>query len=182
MRLSRLVLPLTILAALVVAPGVASGQEPAAGTAPAAAAQPRVKPSLRIIGAVTARRDLSLTDLRALPQQTQTVTYAASGTPVTATFTGPSLTDVLASAGLRTDPAVKNDSLRFAVLAIASDGYQAVVSAGEVDPGFGGTQSLVALTQDGTPLAQPRLTVPGDAKGGRYVSDLATLRVYDLGR
>jgi hypothetical protein len=34
---------------------------------------------------------------------------------------------------------------------------------------------LIALVENGTPLAEPRLVADGDVKGGRYVSG-----VYDL--
>jgi hypothetical protein len=36
---------------------------------------------------------------------------------------------------------------------------------------------LVSLNEDGQPLAQPRLVVDGDVKGGRYVSLLVDLVV-----
>ncbi|OLM33014.1 hypothetical protein Ae717Ps2_3910 [Pseudonocardia sp. Ae717_Ps2] len=71
----------------------------------------------------------------------------------------------------------KNDLLSFGVLAVGADGYRALVSYGEASPDFGNRGLLVALTEDGKPLAQPRLAVPGDVKGGRYVSDLVQLRV-----
>ena len=45
-----------------------------------------------------------------------------------------------------------------------------LVSYGEIAPDFGNRGALRA-TQDSTPLARPRLVVPGDVKGGRYVSD-----------
>ena len=71
----------------------------------------------------------------------------------------------------------KNDQLSFAVLGTGSDGYAALVSYGEVSPDFGNRGVLLSTTEDGTPLARPRLVVPGDGKGGRYVSDVTTLRV-----
>jgi len=39
---------------------------------------------------------------------------------------------------------------------------------------------LVAYTEDGLPLGQPRLVVPGDLEGARYVRDLVDLRVANL--
>jgi hypothetical protein len=42
------------------------------------------------------------------------------------------------------------------------------------------TPVLVAYTQDDVPLDRPRLVVPGDIEGSRYVSRLVELRVVDL--
>jgi len=36
---------------------------------------------------------------------------------------------------------------------------------------------LLAVIQDGQPLTQPRLVVPGDIHGGRYVSDVVSVRL-----
>ena len=71
----------------------------------------------------------------------------------------------------------KNDLLSFAVLAVGADGYAALVSYGEVSPDFGNRGILLATAEDGTALDRPRLVVPGDVKGGRYVSDVTELRV-----
>ena len=122
--------------------------------------------------------------LAALPATTERVTYTAAGQPVSAGFTGVSLWTLLTAAGLVTDPAIKNDELRFYVLATGSDGYEAAFSLGELDPRFGGggAADLVAYAQDGQPLGTDgfaRLVVPGDLAGGRYVSNLVSLQVID---
>jgi hypothetical protein len=46
------------------------------------------------------------------------------------------------------------------------------VSWAELDPAFADKKILLAVGQDGTVLDKqgPRLVVPGDVKGGRYVS------------
>jgi hypothetical protein len=54
------------------------------------------------------------------------------------------------------------------------------VSWGEIAPEFAATPVLVAHTEDGRELDQPRLVVPGDIKGARYVSDLIEVRVVNL--
>jgi hypothetical protein len=53
----------------------------------------------------------------------------------------------------------------------ATDDYQAIVAWGELDPGFGNKPILLAFAEDGESLAAegPRLVVPGDIRGGRYV-------------
>ena len=40
---------------------------------------------------------------------------------------------------------------------------------------------LLAIAQDGAALARPRLVVPGDVEGGRYVSDVVELKVVRVG-
>src|SRR5215471_1703806 len=135
-------------------------------------------------GAVQNPGIFSLSSLEALPATTETVTYLAGGTPVTATFTGVSLWTLLTDAGIITDPTVKNDILNYYVLATGSDGYEAIFSLGELDPMFGGTGApdLIAYLQDGAPLGADgfaRVVISGDNFGGRYVSNLVSLQVID---
>jgi DMSO/TMAO reductase YedYZ molybdopterin-dependent catalytic subunit len=127
----------------------------------------------------------TLSTLQALPATTETVTYLAGGTPVTATFTGVSLWTLLADAGIATNPAIKNDILNYYVLATGSDGYEAIFSLGELDPMFGGTglPDLIGYEVNGGPLGADgfaRVVVPGDDFGGRYVSNLVSLQVIDV--
>ena len=84
-----------------------------------------------------------------------------------------------------TDSSIKNDLLRYAVVATGSDGYRAVISMGEIDPAFGNQQDLVAYADTAGQLGAGgqsgamRLIVPGDHAGGRYVSNLVSLQVID---
>ncbi len=75
----------------------------------------------------------------------------------------------------------KNDQLAFAVLATGADGHAALVSYGQVSPDFGNRAVLLATAEDGKNLAHPRLAVPGDVKGGRYVTDVVELHVVRAG-
>jgi hypothetical protein len=115
---------------------------------------------------------------------TLTATYLAGGTPVTDTYTGVSLWTLLNDAGLITDPTIKNDVLRQYVEAIGSDGYAAIFSLGEIDPMFGNQPDLVAYADTRGQLGPDgedgfaRLVVPGDAAGGRYISNLVALEVF----
>jgi hypothetical protein len=123
--------------------------------------------------------------LEALPPTTQTVTYLSGTTSVTDTFTGTGLWTLLNSAGgIVPIPGVKkNSSLLNYVLAVGSDGYEAVFSGGEINPMFGGSATkpdMVAYKDTGGPLTDTgfaRMVVPGDARGGRYVSNLVNLYV-----
>ena len=111
-----------------------------------------------------------------MPQTTTAVRYGSSHGPQQHVETGVPLAALLPASALAiTDR--KNDQLAFAVLATGADGYAALVSYGEFSPEFGNRGVLVAITEDGRQLDRPRLVVPGDVKGGRYVSDLIGLRV-----
>jgi hypothetical protein len=132
----------------------------------------------------------NLTDWSALglTPVTQTVTFLSGSTPQTHTYTGFSLWGLLNSSavGLITDPSVKNDILSRYVVATGSDGYKALFSMGELDPGFGGNPtSFIALSETVGGVSSPltadgfaRIVVPGDARGGRYVPNLTSLEVF----
>jgi hypothetical protein len=120
--------------------------------------------------------------LRALPSTTETASYLSGGSPVTDTFTGPTLWNVLqAAGGIVNNPANKNDLLRQYIVATGSDGYKAVITAGEIAPRFGNKLDLVAVSDSAGKLPNPdgfaRTVAYGDVAGGRYVSNLADLRV-----
>lgn len=137
-------------------------------------------------GAVTAPAAFDEADLAALDALTLTVTYTAAGTPVTNTYAGVLLWDLLTDADIMTDPVIRNDILGLYVVATGSDGYRAAFSLGELDPRFGGEQVLVAYDDSLGQLAPggsdgfARVVVPGDAAGGRYVSNLVSLEVFDV--
>jgi hypothetical protein len=133
-----------------------------------------------IFGDVQHKAVLSTADLAALPdQQTETVRFLGPGGLQTHVEQGPLLWDVVSHA-VQPDwsrSSLKNADLRYFVEAIGSDRYAAIVAAGEIDPFFGNKPVILAVTEDGQALAQPRLIVPGDVHGGRYVSDIVGIVV-----
>ena len=139
--------------------------------------------SFVVKGDVAHRRRLTAADLATLPQKTLTVTFKAGAVAQTHTYVGPLLLDVLGLAGPTFDPAVKNDSLRHYVAVAGSDGYQVVVAWGELDPNFEAKTLLLATSEDGVSLADvgPRLVVPGDSRGGRYVSNVVSVKLAPTG-
>ncbi|GAA4183083.1 molybdopterin-binding oxidoreductase [Streptosporangium oxazolinicum] len=139
-------------------------------------------PAVKVRGDVAHPRSFTLARLRSLPQHTVRVRYQSSRGTEKHTFTGPLLGDVLALTKPRLDAETKNDQLRFFVAATGSDGYRAIVSLSELDPAFSGKKVLLAVSQDGASLDAegPRLVVPGDVKGGRYVSGVVHLHVGDV--
>jgi hypothetical protein len=122
--------------------------------------------------------------LSALPSTTEAVTYKAGGSSVADTFTGTGVWTFLnAAGGVTPVPGVKNSSLLNYVVAVGSDGYEAVFSGGELNPMFGGSSAapdMVGYADTGGPLTTSgfaRTVVPGDKAGGRYVSNLTDLYV-----
>ena len=153
------------------------------GTAPSNSSQGGgASTRFSLSGAVRNPGNYTLSSLQDQPPTTETVTYLAGGTPVTATFTGVSIWTLLTNAGIITDPAIKNDILNYYLLATGTDGYEAIYSLGELDPMFGGIgpPDLIAYLEDGAPIGTDgfaRVVVPGDNFGGRYVSNLVSLEV-----
>ena len=127
---------------------------------------------------------LNADDLRNnYPSQTLDVTYKSGGDTVSTTFTGVLLWDILNNAQANLNADVENDKLSMFVVATGSDGYQAVIAWGEIDPDFGNQPIMVAYDEKGAPIADDqgglRLIVPGDGSGGRYVSGLVDLSLRD---
>ncbi|MGH3781431.1 MAG: hypothetical protein ACRDRO_12590 [Pseudonocardiaceae bacterium] len=127
-----------------------------------------------VIGDLAHPAILDVAALRRLPVHTETVTFRAGNGSQTHTYVGALLIDVLTQAGPLFDANIKNDKLRHYVSVGATDGYRALVAYGEIDPGFENKEVLLATSEDGNPLdtAGPRLVVPGDISGGRYVSNV----------
>jgi hypothetical protein len=107
------------------------------------------------------------------------VTFLSGEETVTATFTGARLWDLINAAQVNVNADVRNDLLSMFILASGADRYQAVIAWGEIDPGYGNQQILVAYERDGAPLEALQLVVPNDARAGRYVNNLVSLEVRD---
>ncbi len=139
--------------------------------------------ALHLGGQVLTPLTLSVDDLKNnYTPQTVKVTYLSGTTTVNASFTGVSLHDLLDAAAINVNADAKNDKLNLFIEATGSDGYQAVIAEGEIDPDFGDQPLLVAYDQDGSPISASnqgpiRLVVPGDKHGGRYVGGLVSLEV-----
>jgi hypothetical protein len=135
-----------------------------------------------INGAVAHPETLTYAQLGALPQVTQTDSFLGPHGTSTNTETGPTLFDVVSTADPRFGFCDAN-ALRFYVEVTSSeDGYASLVSWAEIDPRYDGNPVLLSLTENGhstlTTDTDPRLTVPGDVHGGRYVSGAAVITVF----
>jgi DMSO/TMAO reductase YedYZ molybdopterin-dependent catalytic subunit len=107
--------------------------------------------------------------LAALPHSKENVTFLTKTGPQSGSFTGVLLWDLLNKAGINSAP--NRDGQFQYVEVTGTDCYQVVLALGELNPGFGGEQVLVADGENGAPLGQDtgfaRLIVPGDKFGGR---------------
>ena len=134
-------------------------------TAPATDTNPAAGSPVEVIDG---RRHVTLSaaQLAQLPGDTRTVSFAGPTGVQSHTESGPLLWEVLARAGVA--PA-RNTW----VAAVGDDNYVATITPAEQF--VGGRPLLLSLAEDGVKLAQPRLVVDGDVKGGRYVSGLVDL-------
>ncbi len=136
--------------------------------------------SLLVNGDVSSPTTYTFAQLQAMTQASQTVSFLSGTTPTTLTESGPTIWSLVMAAKPKFLACDKNDKLRFVVEVTSSqDGYAALMSLGELDPALVNTMSLASLVENGTSLASqgPRSTVPGDVKGGRYVSGGAVITV-----
>ena len=144
-------------------------------------ASPAVSGAIDVTGRVLRPGPLSVADLQALPSETVDVAFESGGKAQDHTFTGVRLIDVLAYLGLDVDADAHHPLLPMYLVVTANDGYQVVISGGEIDPDFGNVPMLLAWDEDGVPLAGDqgplRLVVPGDKHGGRNVFGVVTIDV-----
>jgi len=138
-----------------------------------------VSSSFTIDGAVSNPTTYTASDLPGslTPQNVTVSTVPLVGQ----SFTGVSLWNLLVQSGLSTDPATLINSY---VIATGTDNYQAIFSLEELNPLYGNQADLLAYaTGTGASLGSSgfaRVVVPGDAKGGRYVSNLSSLSVVSV--
>ena len=131
-------------------------------------------------GQVAHPRTLTVEDLRQFAEQRVRARFGSGDGREEHRYRGALLLDVLQAAQPQFDSETKNDALRHAVLVTASDGYQAALAWGEIDPRFAATEVLLAYEEDRQPLARPRLVVPSDERGGRYVTDVTRVSLLRL--
>ncbi len=137
-------------------------------------------PSITVSGAVAPPLTLTAADLAAMPRQTVTT----NNNGIATVYEGVWLSDVLKKAGAPLGAGMRGPALSMYVLASASDGYQVVFSAAEVDPDMTDEQFLVADKANGKPLfgenGSFRLVVPKDKRGARSIRMLTSLNVVQL--
>ena len=119
---------------------------------------------------------IDLAALQAIPPVTVEITRTTPQGPRTTSYTGVSLWALVAAAS-PVHEAGPHSALRHAIMVQGRDGYSVALAIGELDPEFEGKQVLVAYAQDGKPLPDLRLVVPGDKRTGRSVRDVVAIEV-----
>src|SRR5262245_59450080 len=137
-------------------------------------------PTLTVGGDVTQTLTLTPADIKAMPLTT--VTVAEAGRQVT--YEGVLVGELLKRAGAPLGRDLSGKAVATYVRATAKDGYQAVFSLAELDPGFTANDIIVADTIDGKPLfdyqGPLRLVAPHDKRGARSVRMLERIEVVRL--
>ncbi len=145
-----------------------------------AAQTPAAPKTLTVAGDVTTPLSLTLEQVRALPRAK--VTVQEQGRPVV--YEGVAMAELLKRAGVPMGAGMSGAALAAYVKATAADGYEVVYSIGELDPGIGDSDALVADLVDGQPLFDYqgpfRLLMPHDKRGARSVRMLTRLDVVNL--
>ncbi|MGW2988261.1 molybdopterin-dependent oxidoreductase [Streptomyces goshikiensis] len=160
--------------------GAAAGASSSSSASAKASVAPLGPGEVRVGGEVAKPYSVTLADLRKLPQASVEVKFTSAKGEQRHTYQGVPLHDVLKTAEPRFDAAKKNGQLRGFVSATGGGDYRALFAWAEIDPGFAKSQVLLAVSEDGVAFddaAGPRLVVPQDTKGGRYVSELNQLWV-----
>ncbi len=140
--------------------------------------------SVTLEGLVAQPASITPHDLGKFPSQSVEVSFQGPKGLEKHTFTGVPLHAVIEAAKIQVNASHRNDLLCKYIVVTASDGYEALISYGEIAPNFGNKPILLAWEQDGAPLAGSngplRLVVPGDGHGARYVSGVMRMEVRDV--
>jgi hypothetical protein len=136
-------------------------------------------PRFEITGEVQDSMTFDEESLGALPHSIENVTFLTKTGPQSGSFQGVLLWDLLKKAGIKSDP-TRNGQFQY-VEVTATDCFQVVLALGEINPGFGGEQVLVADGENGATLGPDtgfaRLIVPGDKFGGRDAFWITSIKV-----
>jgi molybdate transport system substrate-binding protein len=127
---------------------------------------------------------LTPTDLQKFPSEKVDVSFQGPNGVEKHSYTGVRLQAVIDAAKVQVNAAHRSDLLCKYVLFTANDGYEALITYGEIATNFGAKPILLAWEQDGQPLTGQngpiRLVVPGDGHGARYVTGVVRMDVRDV--
>jgi hypothetical protein len=121
---------------------------------------------------------LSIADLQMMPQKT--VTVHNEHLKVDETYTGVSLSDLLAKYGFPVDKTTHQKMLRSYIKAEGTDKYWVLYSVTEIEPSEHNADFIVATTLAGKPLGedgQLKLVSTADKKPQRWVRNLTAITV-----
>jgi molybdate transport system substrate-binding protein len=140
--------------------------------------------SFTVDGQILNPMTLTAEDLQAgYSSQTLDVTFLNGTETIATSFTGVPLWQIISAAQPNLNADVPNDRISMFIVVTGSDGYQAVIAWGEIDPEFGNQPVLLAYAENGAPIADEqgtiRLVVPSDARAGRYVQGVVNISLRD---
>jgi len=152
----------------------------AANSGPVVVVEEAEKADLRLIAdPYHAPAGLTLAQLKALPHIT--VTIHNSHTQTDETYSGVRLADILTPLGAPLGKELHGIALASYVVASGSDGYQAVLALGEIDPTFHPGEVVVADAMNGKPLDEHngplKLVVTEDKRPARAVRNLVSIEL-----
>lgn len=165
------------LLALATAAMVAVSVLPAFAQAPAVATPTR---TLVIAGDVVRPLTLTPAEFKALPRTRVEIKEDAKTTAYEGVLVG----ELLKRAGAPAGNDIRGNAVASYVIASATDGYQVVFSAAELDPGFTNNDVIVADMVDGKPLFDYqgpfRIVAPRDTRGARSIRMLERIELVRL--
>jgi len=139
----------------------------------------QVEDTLAIAGDVSKPMTLTAADLKAMPRTT--VSLMDQGREVK--YGGVLVAEILVRAGAPLGRDLSGPAVATYVLASGKDGYAALFSLGELDPGMTSSDIIVADTIDGQPLFEYqgpfRVVAPHDKRGAR---GFRMLQRHEVGR
>jgi hypothetical protein len=122
---------------------------------------------------------LAIGDVKTMPHLT--VTIHNSHTNADETYSGVRVADLLTKVGAPLGSDLRGKALAHYIVATGSDGYQAVIALGEVDPAFHPGEVLVADSMNGKALDEHngplQLVVTEDKRPARSVRNLTTIEL-----
>jgi len=122
---------------------------------------------------------LNAADLSALPHTTVTIHNAH--TDADESYSGVRLADLLTKVGAPLGKDLHGKALADYLVATGSDGYEAVLALGEIDPSFHPGEVLVADTMNGKVLDEHngpfKLVVTEDKRPARSVRNLVSIEL-----
>ncbi len=160
------------------------------------ATPPSSRGDVLINGDVPAQPPVTWDALLGMTQVSQTDTYNQGNTPQQRGETGPTLYDVLSSAAPELTSVPADDTRLYVEATSSEDGASTLVSWDEFDPARNNTEDLLSLGESviAPPPMQPfhffvtspttgtdtgpRLTTPGDVRGGRYLFGVQIVTVF----
>lgn len=149
-----------------------------AGLTTFATAQVKAEAVVKIGGALTGPRSITVADLQKM-ERVQVSRKDRDNKEHQ--YAGVSLSGLLAFSGATTGKDLRGENLVKYVIVEASDGYQVVFSLAELDPEFSDDKIILADTIDNAPLAPAdgpfRIIVQKDKRPARCIKQVSSIRV-----